>query len=77
MITLHFQDYYRRIYFEAIDLTVNAIDQRFDQPRFDTYAKMESLLIKVHLTPKFFFGRDETVQHSHKEFYNFISIWYF
>ena len=32
---------------------------------------------KVHLTPKFFFGRDETVQHSHKEFDNFISIWYF
>ena len=25
------QDYYRRIYFEAIDL-MNAIDQRFDQP---------------------------------------------
>ena len=34
-------------------------------------------LIKVHLTPKFFFGRDETVQLSHKEFDNFISIWYF
>ena len=47
MITLHFQDYYRRIYFEAIDLTVNAIDQRFDQPSFDTYAEMESLLIKT------------------------------
>ena len=33
------QDYYRRIYFEAIDLMMNAIDQRFDQPSFDTYAK--------------------------------------
>ena len=32
---------------------------------------------KVHLTPKFFFGRDETVQLSHKEFANFISMWYF
>ena len=41
------QDYYRRIYFEAIDLMMNAIDQRFDQPSFDTYAKMESLLIKT------------------------------
>ena len=29
------QDYYRRIYFEAIDL----IDQRFDQPSFDSYAR--------------------------------------
>ena len=41
------QDYYRRIYFEAIDLMVNAIDQRFDQPSFDTYARMESLLVKA------------------------------
>ena len=37
------QDYYRRIYFEAIDLMMNAIDQRLDQPSFDTYARMESL----------------------------------
>ena len=34
------------IYFEAIDLMMNAIDQRFDQPSFDTYAKTESLSIK-------------------------------
>ena len=33
--------------------------------------------LKVHLTPKFFFGRDETVQLSRKEFANFISMWYF
>ena len=26
---------------------MNATDQRFDQPSFDTYAKMESLLIKT------------------------------
>ena len=37
----------RRIYFEAIDLMKNAIDQRFDQQSFDTYAKTESLLIKT------------------------------
>ena len=36
-----------------------------------------SLSFKVHLTPKLFFGRDETVQQSHEEFDNFISIWYF
>ena len=41
------QRYYRRIYFEAIDLMMNTIDQRFDQPSFDTNAKMESLLIKT------------------------------
>ena len=43
------QDYYRRIYFEAIELMMNAIDQRFDQPSFVTYAKMESLLIKLSI----------------------------
>ena len=37
------QDYYRRIYFEAIDMMMNAIGQRLDQTSFDTYAKMESL----------------------------------
>ena len=34
----------RRIYFEAIDLMANAIDQRFNQPIFDTYVRVESLL---------------------------------
>ena len=41
------QDYDRRIYFEASDLMMNSIDQQFDQPSFDAYAKMESLLIKT------------------------------
>ena len=40
------QEHYRRIYFEAIDLMVNAIDNRFKQASFDVYAKMESLLLK-------------------------------
>ena len=42
------QDYYRRIYFDAINLMMNAIGQRFDQISFDTYAEMESLLIKTN-----------------------------
>ena len=41
------QDYYRQIYFESIDLMVNAIEQRFDQLSFAAYAKMESLLVKA------------------------------
>lgn len=40
------EDHYRRIYFEAIDLIVNAIEQRFSQPSFAAYEKMESLFIK-------------------------------
>ena len=43
---------------------------------FQQLLKTQVILFpKVHLTPKFFFGRDETVQLSHKEFDNFISIW--
>ena len=41
------QDYYRRIYYEAIDLMMNAIDPMFDQPSFDKYAKMGYLLINT------------------------------
>ena len=41
------------------------------------YEGWVELTFKVHLTPKFFFGRDEPLQHSHKEFDNIISIWYF
>ena len=43
----------------------------------DCYVILLISTFKVHLTPKLFFSRDETVQHSHKEFDNFISIWYF
>ena len=41
------QDYYRQIYFESINLMVNAIEQRFDQPSFAAYANMQSLLVKA------------------------------
>ena len=36
-----------------------------------------AIMFKVHLTPENFFGRDETLQHSHEEFDNIISMWYF
>ena len=36
------QDDYRRVYFEAIDLMVNAIDLRFNQASYRVYEKMES-----------------------------------
>ena len=41
------------------------------------YTNLQQTPLKVHLTPKFFFSWDDTVQHSHKEFDNFISIWSF
>ena len=40
------EDHYRCVYFEALDLVINAIQQRFSQPSFKAYEKMESLFIK-------------------------------
>ena len=40
------KDHYRRIYFEAIDLIVNAIEQRFSKPSFVYEKIMVSLLLK-------------------------------
>lgn len=38
---------YRRIYFESLDLLVQAIEDRFDQPGYKMYSCLESLLIKA------------------------------
>ena len=40
------EDHYRCVYFEALDLVINAIQQRFSEPSFKAYEKMESLFIK-------------------------------
>jgi hypothetical protein len=41
------KQYYRQHYFEAIDLIVNCIQDRFDQPGYKVYSTLESLLIKA------------------------------
>ena len=41
------KDHLRRVYYEAIDLIVSAIDQRFNQESFTSYAQMETLLVKA------------------------------
>ncbi|CAB4030796.1 zinc finger MYM-type 1-like [Paramuricea clavata] len=40
------EDLYRKICYEALDLIVSAINERFDQPSFKAYAKLEALLLK-------------------------------
>ena len=46
----HFHDstvgYYKQIYFEALDLIINCIEDRFDQPGFCIYHSIESLMVK-------------------------------
>ena len=41
------EDHYRKIYFEEIDLIVNCITDRFNQPGFLIYQHVESLLLKA------------------------------
>ena len=41
------EDYYRCVYFEALDLTINCIENRFDQPGYQIYSRLESLLVKA------------------------------
>ena len=40
------EDYYHPIFFEGIDRIVNGIEMRFDQPGFQTYKKLENVLLK-------------------------------
>ena len=39
--------FYKQIYFEALDLIVNCIEDRFNQPGFRIYQRIESLLVKA------------------------------
>ena len=38
---------YRQLYYEAIDLTVNTIQDRFDQPGYRIYNSLETLLLRA------------------------------
>ena len=41
------EDYYRPIFYEALDLIVNSIKERFNQQGYRVYVKLEELLIKA------------------------------
>ena len=41
------KDMYRRIYYEALDLLVQTIQARFDQPGYKMYGCIEALLLKA------------------------------
>ena len=40
------KDHYRKVYFEALDLLISHIEERFNQPSFQVYQRLENLLIK-------------------------------
>ena len=41
------EDFFRPIFFEALDLLIGGIKERFDQPGYRLYSKLEDLLIKA------------------------------
>ena len=41
------QDHFKYIYFEALDLIINCIKRRFDQPGYRTYCQLQELLFKA------------------------------
>ena len=41
------EDHYRRIYYEALDLAVSSILERFDQQGYMTYQNLEELLLNA------------------------------
>ena len=41
------QEYYRQLYFEALDLVITGITDRFDQPGYVIYKNLEGLLVKA------------------------------
>ena len=41
------EDHYWPIYFQALDLITSCIDDRFNQPGYKVYEKVETLLLKA------------------------------
>ena len=41
------KDMYRRFYFEALDLVITAVKNRFDQPGYQTYKNLQELLLQA------------------------------
>ena len=63
----------RRIYFEAIDLIVNAIEQRFSQPSFAADERIESLLLKG-INGECYAGEFDYMKVSYNDDINFYSL---
>ena len=47
------KDYYRQIYFEALDLITTCISNRFDQPGYKMYSNIQELLLKAAINEQY------------------------
>ena len=57
------RDYYRAIFFEALDCLISAIKERFKQPAFLVYKDLESLLVNAAHGNDVAKGMDELSSH--------------
>ena len=46
------EGYYKQIYFEALDLLICGIQNRFNPPSYRVYSKLEDLIVNLLLTNK-------------------------
>lgn len=47
------KDYYRQLYYEALDSSISCLAERLDQPDYKKYCQLEQLLIKACLQQEF------------------------
>ena len=47
------EDFYRPIFFEAVDLVIGGIRAHFDQPGYKLYSKLEEVLVKAAIKENF------------------------
>ena len=43
------EDHFRQQYFECLDLITSSIEERFNQPSFTAFLKMEEILLKSEM----------------------------
>ena len=46
------KEHYRVLYLEILDLVINAIKSQFNQPNFEVFAKLETLLLEGLSNPE-------------------------
>lgn len=63
-------DHYRPLFFEAVDMIVASIKDRFDQPSYKTFAALETMLLNVISDQPF----DDEIQHLHNVYGDDVSI---
>ena len=62
------KQYYRAQYFEALDLVLNFVKKRFDQPGYAVYSSLEALLLKAARKEDFSAELDKVVQFYGEDF---------